>query len=162
MSMRMSEDGRRIVKDFEGIVLDKRTGLATAYQCDAGRWTIGWGHTRRVRQGMHATLDECEAWLSDDLRTAEDAVNEAVFTGHHHYPQCSFDALVSLVFNIGAGPKGFGGSTIRRLLREGAHPDAVGSQFVRWHKVKGQLHQGLLMRRGRELFLFARGWPVES
>ncbi|MGL4331242.1 MAG: lysozyme, partial [Bacteroidales bacterium] len=36
--MKISEKGLELIRTFEGCRL-------TAYQCSAGRWTIGYGHT---------------------------------------------------------------------------------------------------------------------
>ena len=39
---------KALVKEFEGLYLK-------AYKCPAGVWTIGWGHTSGVREGMTIT-----------------------------------------------------------------------------------------------------------
>ena len=43
--MKTSQEGIALIKKFEGCEL-------TAYQCSAGVWTIGYGHTKSVTEGM--------------------------------------------------------------------------------------------------------------
>ena len=50
-----------LIKRHEGLRL-------TAYKCPAGVWTLGYGHTRYVRQGQQCTETQAEVWLMDDLR----------------------------------------------------------------------------------------------
>ena len=40
--MKTSQYGLELIKDFEGLELQ-------AYQCAAGVWTIGYGHTKGVQ-----------------------------------------------------------------------------------------------------------------
>lgn len=58
--LKLSEFGLDLIKRFEGLRLQ-------AYQCSAGVWTIGYGHTRGVRHGD--IIDEAQAaiflrWVS--------------------------------------------------------------------------------------------------
>ena len=41
--MEISQKGIDLIKEFEGCLL-------TAYKCFAGKWTIGYGHTKGVDQ----------------------------------------------------------------------------------------------------------------
>ena len=132
-----------------------------SYLCPARIWTIGWGHTKGVHIGQHATLAQCEQWLLEDVATAEAAVNALVRVP---LTQNQFDALVSFVFNIGVGrpttdPKGgagFWASTLRRLLNESDYAGAAG-QFKRWNKGGGAVLNGLVARRADEEALFMTG-----
>jgi lysozyme len=90
--------GRALIKHCEGY-------RARAYTCSAGYWTIGYGSRRMrdgepVKQGDVVTLAIADALLERDLLSAEADVNRL-------YPTCSdqnvFDALVSFVYNLGAG-----------------------------------------------------------
>jgi lysozyme len=68
------------------------------------------------------------------------------------------DALVSFVYNLGAGA--FGGSTMLNLLNRGLYGEAV-RQFARWNKGSGVELAGLTKRRKAEADLFlADGIPV--
>ena len=42
--MQISEEGKALIKKFEGCRLK-------AYKCSAGVWTCGWGATRDVKEG---------------------------------------------------------------------------------------------------------------
>jgi len=112
-------------------------------------WTIGYGHTGpEVRQGMTCTHLQAEAWLRADVFFAEKAVKKMVTV---KLSQGQFDALVDLVFNIGA--TAFQGSTLLRMLNAGDYAGADG-QFKRWNMSKGKVMPGLVTRRDREEKLF--------
>ena len=102
--MKTSKDGIDLIKEFEGFRKD-------AYLCPGGVWTIGYGHTRGVRAGDSILESEAEDLLKEDLREAEEAVSHLVSTPLR---QSQFDALVSLVYNIGSG--NFCTSTIRKVI----------------------------------------------
>ena len=65
-----------------------------------------------------------------------------------------FDALVSFVFNVGAGA--FGGSTLLRRLNQGEYK-AVPAELMRWVNSGGRPLPGLVRRRQAEGVLFSRG-----
>jgi len=139
--MKINAAGLELIKGFEGCEL-------RAYKCEGGVWTIGYGSTRGVLPSMHITFDEADARLVDDLEDAEAVVEQYVdveLTEHQHA------ALVSLVFNIGAG--NFRSSTLLRLLNNGDYVGAA-QQFARWSKAGGQSMQGLVRRREAERALF--------
>lgn len=134
-----------------------------AYRCPAGVWTIGYGTTfidgQPVTEGMTGTLEDAQRWLASDLRKFEPTVRSA---SRVDLLQHEFDALVCLVYNIGAG--GFGGSTIvRKLLNPSTSGTANISEanFVAWNKatVNGVLTvlPGLTRRRKAEYHLFSTG-----
>lgn len=141
MTMRTSAAGRERIKAHEGLSL-------TAYLCPAGVWTIGYGSTAGVREGMGITREQADARLIVDLREAEAAVN-----AHVKVPlnQAQFDALVSFVFNAGVGA--FRSSTLLRVLNAG-HYDRVDDELLRWTKatVGGRkvVLAGLVRRRADE------------
>lgn len=136
---------KTIIKDSESLQL-------RAYLCPAGVWTVGWGHTGPdVYKGLVVTQGEAEVLLERDLRASESAINSLVKV---RLNQDQFDALVSLVFNIGAGA--FKDSTLLKLLNAGDYVSAVG-QFKRWNKSKGKVLNGLTTRRNREEKLFSGG-----
>lgn len=132
-----------------------------SYLCPARVWTIGWGHTKGVRMGQHATLAQCEQWVREDCAEAEAAVNDLVTVP---LTQNQFDALVCLVYNIGRGrprdhkdgPAGFHGSTLLQMLNAGDYGGAA-KQFDRWNKANGRVLNGLVARRADERDLFLTG-----
>ena len=142
--MEISHRGIDLIKSFEGLRLSAYPDPGTG----GHPWTIGVGHTKGVHPGMTITEEQAEAFLRDDLHEFEAAVNGLVRVRlcQHH-----FDALVSLVFNI--GPSAFADSTLLRLLNSGMYDDAA-LQFVRWNKAGGKVMAGLTRRRTAERMLF--------
>ena len=129
-----SRAGLELTESFEGCKF-------TAYPDSGGVWTIGYGHTKGVTEGMACSLEQAIEWLMEDVEEAEAAVNRLVKVP---LTQGEFDALVDFVFNL--GEKHFAESTLLRLLNEG---DFVGAaeQFERWDKCDGKEVAGLLRRR---------------
>src|SRR5580700_8470542 len=60
--------------------------------------TIGYGHCQNPGDPKEITKEQADALLANDLRVAESAINSHVIPT---LTQPQFDALVSLVFNIG-------------------------------------------------------------
>lgn len=130
-----------LIKDLEGLRL-------SAYLCSAGVWTIGYGHTKDVKEGNTITLEEAEALLLDDLKEYKQAVDIAVNVSMKPNQE---EALVSLCYNIGVSA--FKKSTLVKKLNEGLVLDAA-MEFPKWSKVQGERSKGLLRRRIREASLF--------
>jgi lysozyme len=114
--------------------------------------TICYGHTRGVKRGMTATMEQCEKWLIEDYETLVlpvlercvkvlVSVNEAV-------------ALADFAFNVG-GPQ-FCKSTLVKKLNAGDYAGAA-NEFPRWIYSNGEDMPGLVIRRQaeREMFLSA-------
>lgn len=142
--MKLSQKGREFIKSHEGLELE-------AYQCSAGVWTIGYGHTVGITKGMIISQDEADAYFGNDIEVFEQGVSNLVKVP---LTQNQFDALVSLAFNIGIGA--FGKSTLLKKLNKGDYTGAQ-AQFAAWCKAGGKTNQGLLKRRLREAELFGRG-----
>ena len=92
----------RLIKQFEGLRLE-------AYRCPAGIWTIGYGHTAGVSEGMKITEVEAERLLLEDLKPVLAVLPSGLNANRRA-------ALASFVFNVGVGA--FCRSTIRRLVIE--------------------------------------------
>lgn len=146
--MKTSAAGVKFIQAHEGLRL-------FAYLDSANVPTIGYGHTKGVHLGMHISEQRAEELLREDLAWAEDAVTRAVTV---QITQGQFDALVSFVFNVGAGA--FQESTLLRKLNAGDTAGAA-DEFLRWNKatVNGAkvVLPGLTKRRTdeRELFKMA-------
>lgn len=143
--MKTSQMGINLIKYYETLRLK-------AYQDTGGVWTIGYGHTgEEVKKGLVITEDKAEDLLREDLSVAEAAVTRLVPYGLANH---QFDALVSLVFNIGA--EAFEKSTLLKLLILG---DILGAsqQFGRWIYDNGKKLNGLIERREAERKLFLIG-----
>jgi lysozyme len=142
----ISERGLAIIREFEGLRLKAYPDPASG----GDPWTIGYGHTLDVEPGDNCTLEEAEQWLLDDCADAEVAILR-----HVKVPlsQGQLDALISFVFNLGAG--NFAKSTLLRKLNAG---DYVGAwqEFPRWNKAAGKVMPGLSRRRAAEAKLFAQ------
>lgn len=91
--MKISDKGLALLKRFEGLRL-------TAYNDTGGKPTIGYGHLILSTDKFGKTIDEKTAneLLAVDCKWAEETVNRLVRVKLN---QNQFDALCSLVFNIG-------------------------------------------------------------
>lgn len=127
-----------------------------AYADPALGWkvpTICDGHTGPdVYRGQRANDQMCDAWRAKDAEVSIKAIRRC--SGDAKLTQHEFDALVSLVHNI--GPTAYCGSTMSRLIREGKL-DQVPGQFDRWVYSGGRKLRGLVNRRQSERNLWERG-----
>lgn len=137
----ISDAGLAILKRFEEL----RT---TAYVDTGGVWTIGWGHTEGVRKGDTCTEAQATEWLRHDTHKATDAVSDLIKVP---LTQAQFDALASMVFNIGAAA--FRDSELRKRVNERSFYKAVG-EMTRWYWDNGKPIRGLMLRRLAEATLF--------
>ena len=140
--MKISADGLEFIKEAEGLRLD-------AYQCSAGVWTIGFGHTKGVKKGDTCSKEQAERWLLEDLEDVYKDIRSFVYVP---LTQGQFDALCSFVFNLGG--HALKDSTLCRLLNEKKYGEAV-KQFSRWVYADGQKLAGLVKRRAGEAEMFA-------
>ena len=136
-----SESCKKLVKHFEGLRL-------TAYQCSANVWTLGYGHTRGVKEGDYIDQDQAETWLDDDLHSCAKDIHRLV---NVPLDQNQFDALSSWVFNLGGGS--LRTSTLLKKLNNSEY-DEVPNQIKRWNKAGGKVLDGLIRRREAEALLF--------
>lgn len=147
-----------LVKAFEGMHKISDDGMVRSYRCPAGRWTIGYGHTKGVRSGMKITQDEAEDILRADLLEFENDVKKYVRV---ELTQAQLDALVSFVFNV--GPAAFAASTLLKKVNSG-DTNGAAAQFARWNKAtvngKKTALPGLTRRRTAEAALFAMDAPL--
>lgn len=139
--MKISKEGIALIKKFEGCELE-------AYQDSVGVWTIGYGHTKDVSEGMKVTQEEAEAMFMIELEEYEDYVDRLVSVG---LSQCQFDALVAWTYNL--GPTNLKNSTMLTVLNQ-ARYEEVPREIKRWNKAGGEVLQGLVRRREAEALLF--------
>lgn len=139
--MKISAEGLALIKKFEGCEL-------TAYQCSAGVWTIGYGHTKGVEKGMTISKESAEEMLVEELHEYEGYITDNVTSP---LSQNQFDAMVSWVYNL--GPSNLLASTLLKVLNAGDY-DGVPAQIKRWNKAGGQTLDGLIRRREAESLLF--------
>lgn len=143
--MKTSRDGIDLIKSFEGLRLNAYPDPGTG----GAPWTIGYGATKGVRKGMSITEAEAETILKRDLERFERGV-ERLISGIPT-TQSSFDAMVSLAFNIGLGA--FQRSSVLRHHRAGNKLRAAAS-FLLWVKAAGRTLPGLIRRRLAEKRLY--------
>ena len=139
--MTYSKTGEQLTERFEGCWLQ-------AYADTGGVWTIGYGHTQGVMEGMTCTREQALAWLEQDTREAAAAVNRLV---NVPLKQAEFDALADFVFNLGVGA--FARSTLLHDLNAG-NLAAAAAQFPLWDHDAGRVLAGLLHRRLAEQMEF--------
>ena len=140
--MRISDNGLNIIKKYEGCKL-------TAYKCPSGVWTIGYGHTSGVVQGMTITQEQADNFLRSDVANAEKYVGQ--YNELYHFSQNEFDALVSFTYNCGAG-------NFRKLINGGQRTKKeISNAIPRYNKGGGKVLNGLVKRRADEKALFDRG-----
>ena len=139
--MKTSPKGIALIKEFEGLRLK-------AYKCPGGVWTIGYGHTAGVKPGMVITETQAEQFLKEDLLVFENAVNNQNLSIN----QNQFDALVSLIYNIGIG--NFKKSTLLLKVRIDPRDNSIMDEFLRWVYSKGRVLPGLQRRRLAEVKLY--------
>lgn len=136
--------------------------LAAYRPTPSDAWTIGWGHTRGVKEGDTCTTAQARAWLGEDTAGARGDVE-------HHLSEVPltegmFDALTSLVFNCGAGAID-SDSDIGRALHAGDYYAACAGFYAyrkQTNKKTGLRENllGLARRRVEEMALFlADGMP---
>ncbi len=153
IAYQQSVGGLNLIKGFEGCRLE-------AYQDSAGIPTIGWGSTRykdgsRVNMGDRLkSVAEANDLFWVTMRYFASEVNRLVKVP---LTQNQFDALCSLVYNIGVG--NFERSTLLEYLNKGKFIQAA-DQFLVWNKItkdgKKQISRGLVIRRVKERSVFLR------
>ncbi|WP_033134607.1 lysozyme [Acinetobacter sp. MN12] len=126
-----------------------------AYDDGVGVWTIGIGTTVypngvKVKKGDSCTLDQAKSYFAHDLKRFEASVNNLVKVP---LSQNQFDALVSLVYNI--GQTAFSKSTLLKKLNAKDYAGAA-DQFPQWNRGGGKVMKGLVRRRDAERALFLK------
>ena len=139
--MQISKTGIELLKHFEGCELK-------AYQDSVGVWTIGYGHTKGIYEGLEITQLEAEKMLQDELPEYEGYITDKVVP---MLQQHEYDALVCWVYNL--GPTNLSSSTMLKKLNAGEFKE-VPFQMKRWDKAGGQPLLGLTRRRNAEALLF--------
>lgn len=141
--METSERGLALIKEHEGY-------RDTAYRCPSGEWTIGFGHTSGVKEGQRCTPMDAGRWLKEDIAAAEREVSFQ--TQGVPLRQCQYDALVSFVFNLGAG--NFRKSTLLKKARANPDNPSIRDEFGKWIYGGGRVLPGLVARREAEADLY--------
>lgn len=133
-----------LIKAAEGCRLN-------AYKCPAGIWTIGYGHTKNVKEGDTWTQEQADKALEQDIET----YRKAVLIACPALADCPnrLAACISLAYNIGTGA--FASSSVARYIRRGEYR-AAADAFGMWIYAGKQKLPGLVTRRQREKEVFLR------
>ncbi len=142
-TLTISENGRSIIKNFEGLSL-------TAY-FDVNAWAIGYGHRRGVNEGDIIDNSQAEQFLTEDLQWVNAYVCNNVKVPLN---QNQYDALCSLTYNVGSYP------TLLSNLNAGDYNQAK-NDFALYCNSGGKVNQALVNRRAQEAALFD-GQPLPT
>lgn len=140
MGRTIGKAGLKLIKEFEGCRL-------TAYQCSAGVWTIGYGHTAGVAKGQTITQAQAEDYLRQDCQKFADYVDNTAYvpiTATLNDNQR--DALISFAYNCGAG-------NLKKLCA-GRTTEQIAAALTLYNKAAGKVLAGLVRRRKAEQDLF--------
>jgi lysozyme len=143
--MNYSQNCIELIKKFEGCKLNP-------YLCPAGLPTIGFGHRIESLDLYPAGISQAQA---DEFLLAELDAISANLNLYINFPvnQNQFDALCSLIFNVGIGA--FIKSQMRKDIDNGLLI-AAANEFDDWNHVNGEVSLGLTRRRQAEKALFMR------
>lgn len=114
-------------------------------------WTIGWGHTEGVTEGMTCEREQAKNWLSNDLQTAARRLRIVIPTRADQLSVNQWSALLSFAFNEGAGADW----DIWKEINEG-RLENVPAQMRRFVYQKKRRIPGLVNRREDEIALWLR------
>ena len=141
--MKISENGQKLIKNEEELRLN-------AYRDQKGIPTIGWGHIRNVKMGDKITVEQAQKF--------EKPLNRFIEKHKIELNQNQYDALCSLVFNIGFDK--FLSSSVCRALINREPKENFPKYFSWWNKVRINgvltISNGLIKRRKNEADLFIK------
>lgn len=146
--MKISKIGLDLIKKHEGFRNHPYLDVALVP-------TIGYGNTfytdgTRVKMtDKPITQAEATELLKDIVGEFEVKVNKLIKV---KLTQNQFDAIVSFVYNVGAGA--FEKSTLLKRINSNPDDEDINYQFSRWNKAGGKVHKGLKKRRNQEAWLY--------
>lgn len=153
--MNLSEKGLGFICGFEGY-------YDTAYQDQAKIWTIGYGTIKYptgivVKKGDKCTQEKAKLWLLFEVGEKTAALNRLLSSINLSLLQSEYDALVSFIYNVGAGKlqKGttMGDAIHSKDKKKIAEAFLVYNKYTNIFKLK-VVSKGLDRRRKAEKALF--------
>jgi lysozyme len=136
--------GESLIKSYEALRLE-------AYMPTKNdRPTIGWGHTRNVKMGMVINKEQAQIFFREDVQEAIDAIRSLPCA----LTESMADALISLVFNVGASAISSGSSIGLALRADNPNYFSAWRAFALWTKQGKSDLLGLARRRAKEMVLF--------
>ena len=139
--MNIGNKGLDLIKSFEGCRL-------SAYKCPAGCWTIGYGHTQGVYEGMTISQAQADNMLREDVKYYANAVDR--YNSRFNFTQEEFDALTSFTYNCGVG-------SLNAVMSCCNTKQEIAEECKLYNKGGGVVLAGLVRRREEEYKLFMSG-----
>ena len=139
--MNIGNKGLELIKSFEGCRL-------SSYKCPAGVWTIGYGHTSGVYEGMTITQEQADNMLREDVKYYANAVDR--YNSRFNFTQEEFDALTSFTYNCGVG-------SLQAVMSCCNTKQEIAEECKLYNKGGGVVLPGLVRRREEEYKLFMSG-----
>ncbi len=137
--MNISNRGLDLIKSFEGCRL-------SSYKCPSNKWTIGYGHTQGVCEGMVITQEQADKFLFEDVQRFVNAVNQ--YQSRFNFNQNEYDALVSFTYNCGEG-------SLQAVMSCCNTKQEIAEECKLYNRSStGQILNGLVRRREEEYKLF--------
>lgn len=130
-----------LIKQFEGCRL-------SAYQDIRGIWTIGFGETAGVTEGMTITQEQADEYLARDLQSFAAAIDRLITTKLNDN---QFSALLDFTYNLGSGT--LQRSTLRMKINRG-ELSGIPRQLEKYCYAGTVKSWGLLRRREAEAELW--------
>lgn len=160
--MKLGAKGLALIKEFEGYHKRLPDGSCQAYLDTLvrpalrspgykGLWTIGYGCTKGVTEGLVWTEKQATRALMAEIATHETALNAKMRKLGVSLDQNQYDALISASYNLGSGSKLITGVLDR--LKKGDESGAA-ALFLKYNKAGGVVRKGLVRRRAAEAKLF--------
>lgn len=142
--MKASEKAFELIKQFEGLRLTAYKAVSTEKY-----YTIGYGHcSPLVRKGEKILPEVAENLLRQDVAEIEKQLNSLGF----NLTQNQYDALVSLVYNIGwyQFRCSMTHEMLKRMVKEQVSPEWVARRMTLWVRCGDKVLKGLQKRRCAE------------
>ena len=137
--MNISNRGLDLIKSFEGCRL-------SSYKCPSNKWTIGYGHTQGVYEGMVITQEQADKFLFEDVQRFVNAVNQ--YQSRFNFNQAEFDSLTSFTYNCGEG-------SLAAVMSCCNTKKEIAEECKLYNRSSdGQILNGLVRRREEEYKLF--------
>lgn len=121
---------------------------AKAYRCPSGVWTIGYGTTNGVKEGMVVNQNQAFKLLQDDSSKLERLINKLGVD----FTQNQFDAIGLFCYNCGF--PAFRSSTLFRVIKNNRYDKRIKELWMQWKYSKGKVLLGLERRREVEVNLY--------
>ena len=121
---------------------------AKAYRCPSGVWTIGYGTTTGVKEGMVVNQNQAFKLLQDDSTKLERLINKLGVD----FTQNQFDAIGLFCYNCGF--PAFKSSTLFRVIKKNRYDKRIKELWMQWKYSKGKVLLGLERRREVEVNLY--------